>query len=464
LNTLIVPAVLALGCGGTSSSTEATGEAGEAGSVGSGTDAGSSDSQGDTTTSGGDGSLDLPGGDGDCPGEPTAIVTGTVHAPNGEIPVSGALVYTTTAMPSGIPQEVYCAECEELPPCVEYGFTAPDGSFSVPSRAGDDQYLVVVKGQFMRITPVDITQGNNPQPVTVTDLPGTNDPASGLYIPKIAVGMSSPDQFEIVLGKIGLGDIDSTGVLVPNTESFDLYDNGNDPTWSGFASAGLMTDLVTNPTALAQYHVLFVPCIGGSGLAEIESNPQAATNVREWVEAGGRIYATDYAQDWIEALFPDYQTFNGEPGPPTPIGAFDSTATVLDADLLSWLQSLPPELQDINPMNGGGTTYPTLGNLPQVEILDNYTGIELPLPSVLVDDGMGGQIDLGHVAWLEGTWPGAGGTYPPSVMGQYGCGRLHFTSYHTTSFPHLGMAPQELIMMYSVLEVGVCQSAVPPID
>ena len=399
-----------------------------------------------------------PDAGGECGATNDAVLTGVVHAPNGEVPVSGALVYVTPNEPPGIPQEVYCAKCQSLPDCTPFTFTEPDGSFSLPVPSGAGQYLTVVKGQFMRTSPLDIAPGNTALPATVTDLPGVNDPANGLYIPKIALGMSSPDRFELILGKVGLGMVDGNDNLIPGTETFDAYDNSINPATSGYNSKGPFVDLVLDPAALAQYHILFVPCIGPSALAAVQQDP---TPLREWVAAGGRIYATDYAQQWIETLFPDYQTFNGEPGTPTPIGYFDSQATVVDANLLAWLQALPDPLKDVNPINGGGNTWPTLLNLPSVTIIENFTGIELPLPDVWAPDGMGGQINVGHKAWLEGTWPGKGGLYPPAVMAQYGCGRLHFTSYHTVGTPHKGMIPQELVMLYSILEVGVCQEQVP---
>ena len=59
-----------------------------------------------------------------------------------------------------------------------------------------------------------------------------------------------------------------------------------------------------------------------------------------------------------------------------------------------------------------------LSSLPEILLTDNYTGIQLPLPSVLGDDGLGGTIELGHTAWLEGPWPGPGGTFAPAVIGQ----------------------------------------------
>jgi hypothetical protein len=392
------------------------------------------------------------------------VLTGIVHAPNREHPVSGALVYVADSEPPGIPQTVYCAECEEIDECDPNTLTRPDGSFTLQARSGDGKWLVVTKGQFMRITPIDVAEGNTPLDVDVTDLPGVNDPANGLYIPKIAIGISMPDSFELILAKVGLAGIQAGGgAVVAGTENFDAYNNDIDPTMVGLQSHGDFTTLINDPDALEQYHIIFVPCIGGISLVNLEVPTPAADYLRDWVALGGRIYATDYAVRWIESLFPDYQTVNGEPGPIVFLPEFDSLATVLHPDLLAWLEAMPDPLKDVNPLNGGGTTYPTLFELPQVTLIENYSGIEYPLPEILADDGQGGQIDVGHVAWLEGPWPGLGGLYPPAVIAQYGCGKIHFTSYHSVGIAHNGLIPQELVMLYSILEVGVCQDAtVPP--
>ncbi|RMG93834.1 MAG: hypothetical protein D6705_17655 [Deltaproteobacteria bacterium] len=445
---------------GPTSNTGATGPTSGATSVGSAT-AGSG--SGATSATSGPPKFDLgvsaDMGGGECGATNDATLTGVVHAPNGTVPVSGALVYVSDTPPAGIPQEVYCAKCEALPPCTPFTLTNPDGSFTLKTSSGAGKYLAVVKGQFMRIRPIDIAPGDTPLDASYTDLPGENDPANGLYIPKIALGMSSPDSFWLILGKVGLGQVDGNDNLVPGTEQFDIYADGLDPATYGFTSQGPIENLLSDPTKLAQYHIIFTPCISDPAEFAVENDP---TPVLEWVAAGGRIYATDYAEDVIEALFPDYQTFNGEPPDPVPVGFYDSDATVLDANLLAWLEALPDDLKDVNPLNGGGTTWPTLFDLPTVRIIDNYTGIVYPLPSIQVPDGMGGMIDVGHKAWIEGPWPGPGGISPLAVMGQYGCGRLHFTSYHTVGAPHKGMIPQELIMLYSILEVGVCTDQVPP--
>jgi hypothetical protein len=92
----------------------------------------------------------------DCdPIESDATLEGTVYAPNLVIPVSGALVYASKTAPEGVPNEVYCAECVELPCDTPYVLTNPDGSFSLPVTSGM-RYIVVQKGQFLRATEIAV--------------------------------------------------------------------------------------------------------------------------------------------------------------------------------------------------------------------------------------------------------------------------------------------------------------------
>ncbi|MCA9695845.1 MAG: hypothetical protein KC636_40080, partial [Myxococcales bacterium] len=83
--------------------------------------------------------------------------------------------------------------------------------------------------------------------------------------------------------------------------------------------------------------------------------------------------------------------------------------------------------------------------------------------------GMGGQVDVGHKTWIEGwgseTWgvPPPDGKYPLTVTGEYGCGRILFTAYHTVEgSSYTGLTPQELVLMYLILEIGVCQVPFDP--
>ncbi len=43
-------------------------------------------------------------------------------------------------------------------------------------------------------------------------------------------------------------------------------------------------------------------------------------------------------------------------------------------------------------------------------------------------------------------------TYEPA-----GCGRVLYSTYHTTHSTHVGLAPQERILVYLIMEIGVCK-------
>lgn len=89
----------------------------------------------------------------------------------------------------------------------------------------------------------------------------------------------------------GLGRLDDAGEFDPATARFRLYDNSEDP---GIYSQGSMEDLITSEDELARYHMILVPCQGYAALSVLCDDPQAAANMRAWVAAGGRLYATDH--------------------------------------------------------------------------------------------------------------------------------------------------------------------------
>lgn len=398
------------------------------------------------------------GGGAVCPPLPPGdtTLTGTVYAPNGEIPVSGALVYLAQDEPAGIPQQVYCSECVELPCGARHTFTEPDGSFSLEADLGS-KYLVVQKGQFMRVSSIDVA-GEVMLSTELTTLPGVNDPDAGLYIPKIALAVGRHDSLQHALGKLGLGDI-YDGTIWPGSQQFDMYLNGQ-----FFQDVEAeFTDLLQDYEEMSKYHIIFVPCT--DDLQEQQFTPEVVENIRRWVEAGGKWYVADWSAEYVEDLFPQYQTFFGEPQA-IEQDPYDTVGTVLDPELLAWLQALPDDLKDINPLNPDAPEpLPKMDALPQVELVDNWSGVEAVHP-VEVMDANGDLVDVGHHVWVEGPGGGSvpGGIHPMSVTGEYGCGRVMFTTYHTVQagFDYVGLTPQELILMYLILEIGVCQVPADP--
>jgi hypothetical protein len=391
------------------------------------------------------GTADADGGDGDCDGveppTPTAQVVGTVYAPNLEIPISGALVYLTTGEVDPVPDGVYCAECVSLPCDAHFALSAADGSFVLPAVDGA-QKLVVQKGQFLHVTDFDVQTGNNIATALDSSLPGEWNPDAGMWIPRIVVGTGGADQIANLLAKVGLGEADVNGQLVPGTENF-----------VGMTGPELEA-MLDDPTMLDDNHIVFASCFSVSANGPIAD--QRLENIRDYVEAGGKWYATDYANDWIEEPFPNYQVMHGEPAA-MDVGAYDVDATVLDPDMLAWLEAMPAPLKDI------GNGAPTLNDLPLVRLEGSFTGVD-ETPEILVQNEEGEDVNVGHYVWAEGPCGGCSdnGVRAMSMTATYGCGRLMFSTYHANQFLHEKLTPQELMLLYTILEIGVCFDEPPP--
>jgi hypothetical protein len=387
-----------------------------------------------------------PGGDGDCAPNPDALLEGTVYAPNMVLPISGALVYVTSDPVEPIPDEVYCAECVELDCTTPFTLSGPDGSFTLPAVSGPGQKLVVHKGQFLRIVDLDIDPGMNAIPAAQSNLPGEWNPNAGMWIPRIAVYQTSPDAVYNVLAKFGLGQV-ANGILQANTQQFTLIDDND--------QGAFMDDLVE----MSQYHIIFLPCASTKYWVGAPNIPNSRIdNIRAYVEAGGKLYATDHSNEYIEGPFPAYQEFYN-PGMPDIQPAYSSLGEVVEPDLLAWLDALPGPLKDI----GGG--YPNLLQLPNITTQLNYSGIE-STPEVLVEDDMGQDVNVGHRTWVEGPCQSCGNApqniRPMAISGQYGCGRMMYSTFETSSSAHAGLSPQELVLLYMILEITTCFDGTPP--
>ncbi len=452
--------------GSTSATSGGSGGAGPATSGPGGTDgaSGGTDGGGGGSTSGGGILFDVGdpggggqdfdlggGGSGECnPGDlpPTdATLTGTVFAPNMEIPISGALVYLTTGPVEPVPDGLYCAECVELSCDTHYVLTGADGSFTLPAKAGPGQQLVVQKGQFLHVVDFDVAAGTNAVAANKSNLPGSWNPGAGEWIPRIAVYDTYPDKVSNVLAKFGMGQVTSSGNLVRGTENFTLIDDNDEGVF--------MDDL----SGMSQYHIVFIPCAASKYWDIAPTVPaDRAQKIRDYVDGGGKWYATDHSNEYIKEPFPAYQDFYS-PSMPDIQPAYTVEGSVVDSDMLAWLDALSPTLKDI----GGGN--PTLNMLPQVELRLNYTGVDATHP-VIVQDENGHNVDVGHKTWVEGPCTSCSRdpdlVRPMAISGQYGCGRMMYSTFENSSSAHEGLNPQELVLLYMILEIGVCHSSPPP--
>jgi hypothetical protein len=413
-----------------------------------------------------------------------ATITGKVWAPNmapglapsgQEIPIFGALVYASVAKPMAIPQEVFCEECVDAP--ANSAFSSHDGSFTLSVDPGT-YWLVIQKGQFRLEQQITVEPDQDlALEAPATTLPSRHDPAAGAWVPRIAVVMGTDDQIEDVLGKIGLGEVDNEGLITSTGSEFDIYQNRSSHPNLRPAETG--NQLLASIDKMRRYHIIFFSC----STQNLTRSAAVRRNVRQYVKEGGKIYVTDWSGEIMDHAFPPQITlgdsgadtrgtydpadpavemFQGGMGDSDGRGTpFTSTAGTVDDDLTAWLdlQSAPIE----GP--GGDDTVSRPIDPASIAVTHNYNWISATT-SVVVGEENGTPIENDPKVWLTGTVTGApAGRHPLSVTFEpTGCGRVLYSTYQTSSVTHPSLHPQERVLLYLIMEIGVCATTVPPVD
>ncbi|MCD6497514.1 MAG: hypothetical protein J7M25_04315 [Deltaproteobacteria bacterium] len=381
---------------------------------------------------------------------PAAKLQGTVWGPGKLFPVSGAIVAAYTAPPEAIPDHVYCEPCAE--PGVAHVFSNPDGSFELSVMPGGHFWLSVQKGQFRHVQEYSVPGGAGTYVLTddYTTLPSRTDPDKGDTIPKIALATGSYDHMEDIFGKVGMGSVDpADGTFDWGSEQgiFDVYDNGGDGSGPSFS------DLLHDVNKMEQYHIIFVPC--SDGVSDY-TDSDVQDNMKQYVWDGGKWYIADWSEEWVNSAWPEFLDF-GNCGSDWGTGdeldcdgspEYDSVpGHALDPDLAAWLAA-----QGISP-----------DALSLEENWDEISGIHEGFVGYDPEHGQGPNHELYMLprVWVEG--PVDGATRPLTVSWPYNCGRVLYTTYHSVGAmggTHSGLLPQEEILFYLVMEIGLCQDEV----
>lgn len=339
---------------------------------------------------------------------------GTVLAPNGSLPLSNALVYVTQQAPDAIPAGAYCDECVSLQDGT-FAISAADGTFAFTTDLPKGKaWLVTQKGQFRRVRPITVDHaGMIAITKDDTTIPSKSDAAKGDDIPKMVILKDDTDfdRIDDSLAKLGLA-----GVEVRQDRS-----------------------LLKNKAELMKYHVVFIPC--GSSSDPMMTDLEAKANLDEFVQAGGKLYVTDWSYEFVRQPFPgflDWQDETAAVGSAASGNEWDAPATAADTGLADWLTAT------------GDATFEVKGNWTKLTSINTRQGL----------DEKGNAVDVTPKVWVTAKNGASAAVTPTTVSFQNKCGRVLFSTYHTESGTAGGGGPallaQEKALLYVLLEVGVC--------
>ena len=375
-----------------------------------------------------------------------AHLKGKVVAPEGTIPIYGALVYVAAAPPPAIPDGVYCDECVHLDSSISFTTTKPDGSFDLGTDALGKGYLVVQKGAFRRVRPITVAAGDQDVPKALTTMPSHMDKANGDDIPKIAIVVGAWDPIEIVLARMGLdakisqGPFGKNQVLSKDASAFAIYGVQNLGESSPYPTP---ITLLTTPSEIEKYHMVFIPCSGSTSSDPGGSGPECngvfaydakvTSTLEGFVKKGGRIYASDWSYEYVRQIFPGFVSWKGETqqiGSACMNGGGEQAAPPVDPDLAAWLSAQ-------------GQTLTT--------VKDAWTGIS-DVHTKADTDAQGKPVMETPKVWVHAD------SDPATTSFKHGCGRVLYTTYHTqpTAETNGPLEPQALSLLYLILEIGVC--------
>lgn len=373
-----------------------------------------------------------------------ATINGKVVAPDGATPIANALVYvensvgTATAAGAQKVAAPITTSCGTVPDASwAYTCSGNDGSFALKAQIPANAKLTAIKGTFKIETPLAapqdgvISQGNVAFVITN---------AGGSTAPKIAVVAGSFDSIEDILAKLGFGEIVG-GKLKLGTEKFKLY---------GALGAGYETSdkLFVDADGdgkpdIFKYTIVFWNC------GTDESVPLTAANkeiLRQYVQGGGKLYASDLAYDIVEQVFPAYIDFYGSdavaataaenPGE-AEVGTSGITVNAsVDPALQAWLRSVTC---------AGGPCVQVDGSVKIEGFLSGWA---------VINSAHTGS--TGVKTWASGAvdFATSTGVVKPLTMSfPVGSGRVTYTSYHNEAQVGAELEPQQRILQYLVFEL-----------
>ena len=276
--------------------------------LGSAEDALAPDDTAEPTEGEGDGPTELEDPSGD-----DGQITGRVCDPSGSEEdgwVVGAYVYTN-----------YDSNGDGVDDAISEDSTDEAGRFRLDGLpTGRDYIVYVVKGSFEATFEVTLTTGTYEIP----------EEECRLQPPNIAVVTGDYDHIEDIISDMGL--------------DFTTYD--------GTFGATEYRSFLTDPTAMAEYDIIFFNCGVSQSWLTMEREI-IRENIRSFVSNGGSIYVSDWAYFFVELPFPAKIDFYGddlEYGAPMVGSEGSVSANVIDVTMAAIIGSVGADINFDLPM------------------------------------------------------------------------------------------------------------------
>ncbi len=245
-----------------------------------------------------------------CSDGGTTTLSGKVFDPAGKNPLYGAAVFVPatplTPLPRGVPTGAEACSCAALFPsgALTSATTAVDGTFTLTNvPVGVEVPLVVQIGKWRRLVKVPVTAcTDNPQPDRSLTLPGTV-PAGDTddNMPDIAVSTGEADSLECLMKRMGVPDAEYVAGAATGGH-VHVFSGGGASSPKGIGkpektpmpgAPSSPTDLWAQSAQLMPYDVVLLSC---EGAETYDANPPA---LEEYLNAGGRVFASHYHYAWF---------------------------------------------------------------------------------------------------------------------------------------------------------------------
>jgi hypothetical protein len=277
-----------------------------------------------------------------CPGGTTTTITGTVYAPNGVDPLPNVLVYVPSGSVASFSSGVQCLPAGPPVSALVQTVSNVAGQFTLTNVPSGAVTLVIQAGKWRRQVPVNVTAcTSNALTAAQTRLPQNSSEGD---IPKIAIVTGSVDNPECVLAKIGISLAEFTDPQGPGR--INLYTGAGA---AGGAGAQISNNtpreslLWSNQATLNQYDAVMLASQGSpkNNAAATTQIPAAHGNFANYVNAGGRIFASHYAYTWLYNTAPFSSTASwavNTTALPSPQTAVVNQSSSAGQQLAQWLQ------------------------------------------------------------------------------------------------------------------------------